>query len=311
MPINVKDLSNYQRYLYGNIKPENLREINFPVMSAADPELKAVWIKSSEGIGVANYNPLDYENPARLADAAGLGVGPYHYWHDGLDVRLQAQTFWDSAKAFPGTLPPMVDIEDTEAFKDIDVPSTLSTKVANARWLFESVIWLYLTEVERLFGRKPLIYTGSWWWNRFTKLLLLPQSSTNPEPWPANKAAVDKYNSYMCYSACYDPRFANVPSSDYERGLHVVGPKEALWQYTSTPKPPIPGINVPGMNGVLGEAVDCGKWLLTDKEFYTWTGLPEPGVIPPPPPPSGEVTRAEFNDLRSWAMNNNYKGFTP
>lgn len=311
MPINIKDLSNYQRYLYGVIKPENLREIDFVEMSASDPFLKMVWLKCAEGVGTANYTPQDYVIPARLADAAKLGVGPYHFWHYNLNPLFQASTFWSAASAFPGTIPPLCDIEDTDLLNEIGKQTTLAAKISVAKLALGGQIWQYYSETKRLFGKAPVIYTGGWYWTILTDLLLLPRNDgtaqTN-EPWPENKEIVDRYRDVYCYSACYDPRFADPVTDEYHRKLHVWNMKEAIWQYTSTPKPPIAGIHVPGMNGVLGEAVDCGKWLLSDHEFYIWSGLPET-TIPPEPPPGGVVPLDEFIDLRDWAMNLGYPGF--
>jgi len=117
-------------------------------------------IKISQG----TKDNLDLSAPKKqwqLAPDQGLARLPFHYWkgswvqdaeRHGIE---QAEFFFDMmVKLDPnmGELPPCVDAEDKWARKGIQT-------------LID--ICMCAKRVEELWGRQPLIYTASWWWNQW------------------------------------------------------------------------------------------------------------------------------------------------
>lgn len=114
-------------------------------------EFRFVFIKATEG----NYPPdhLAWQHWIG-AGQEGLLRGPYHFWRFAADAKGQAKEFYDrvkwlEAEGGKSELPPVVDLEDTRAPK-------MSQAVRDH-------ILVTLKEVERLFGRRPIIYTAGWW----------------------------------------------------------------------------------------------------------------------------------------------------
>lgn len=116
-----------------------------------DKGCKAVIIKMTEGYA---YWKIAHEY-ARQAKEHGLLVGSYHYYRQTItnylneiiqcDPKRQAKNYYDWVNACPVKmdLPPALDIENGNN------PS-LSTKT----------ITTCLYEIERLFGRKPMVYSS-------------------------------------------------------------------------------------------------------------------------------------------------------
>ena len=104
-------------------------------------------VKVSEGDKV-----LD---PTRMIDlsgakAAGLYTGIYHFAHPASgDGATQAQKLFDNCGGTMPDLPPALDLESTGGLGSEAV-------LAFTRDFIEAC--------EALFGKKPLLYTGSWFW---------------------------------------------------------------------------------------------------------------------------------------------------
>lgn len=102
---------------------------------------KFVFIKVSERGSIDR----DYEYNWESAKAAGLLRGGYHYLRWNLDGKKQAQIFCAVLANDPGELPPVADFE---------APGSVSLKV------LEDFLW----EVERILGKRPIIYTSPGFW---------------------------------------------------------------------------------------------------------------------------------------------------
>jgi lysozyme len=90
--------------------------------------------------------------------------GAYHYYREGFDPIKQAQWFY--SKASKTQLTPVLDVEG------INNPDINSTNVLRC-----------LQEIEKLFGRKPMIYTGFYFWRDRMKS---PAWSIDYKLWIAN-----------------------------------------------------------------------------------------------------------------------------
>lgn len=104
-------------------------------------------VKATEG---STYvNPF-YKDDVRQALAAGLKVGAYHYARPASDPLAQARHFANLIKQAPGqNLPPVLDLEVSEGLSPIALQ-----------------VWTraFLVELERLTGKRPMIYTYRYFW---------------------------------------------------------------------------------------------------------------------------------------------------
>jgi len=109
-----------------------------------------VFIKATEG---QTYTDPNFQTNVKGALAAGMLVGTYHFFRatstDG--SKAEAAHYAKSLEAIGGAkalqLPPVMDYENN--------PGNLSKAQINV------VAKAFLTELERLTGRKPIIYTGN------------------------------------------------------------------------------------------------------------------------------------------------------
>lgn len=104
--------------------------------------VKWLYHKATEGSSIVDSN---YDKRRRECAEAGLPFGAYHFARpDRGDAVQEARFFAATARPKPGDLRPALDLETTEGLT--------STQIR--RW---AQIWLQ--EVERITGVKPVIYT--------------------------------------------------------------------------------------------------------------------------------------------------------
>lgn len=104
------------------------------------------FIKATEGVGFANTHfPVDVKE----ARGAGLHVGAYHYARPGTDAKAQARYFADVIKQADTSLPPVLDLEETDGLG----------VTALQNWTRD-----FLSETQRLTGKTPMIYTYRYFW---------------------------------------------------------------------------------------------------------------------------------------------------
>jgi lysozyme len=140
------------------------------------------------------------------AKSAGLLRGAYHFLTQRTDVQTQIQTYLRAAAGDPGELPVILDIEAS-----ITDAATYAAMAQN---------WLHA--VEGQLQRRPIIYTGAWWWD--PNMLL---GGRYP----------DWASTYRLWVAAY-PLKASVPSRDQieQRQFTPDLPKSwtnwMFWQYS-------------------------------------------------------------------------------
>jgi GH25 family lysozyme M1 (1,4-beta-N-acetylmuramidase)/putative cell wall-binding protein len=118
---------------------------------------KFVFIKSTEG---TTYTNSFFDTQWTKAGQAGLLRGVYHFARPSLSSgSVQAQWFYHHGASMsatsPGTLPPVLDAEASGC-------EGLSVAAMNT-WLTQ-----FLTTLQNLTGRAPIIYTYRNWWNTCT-----------------------------------------------------------------------------------------------------------------------------------------------
>ena len=132
------------------------------------------FVKATEGSTFVNTK---FVPDSTAAAAAGLKVGAYHYARPAGDAKKQAAHFASQIALVPTqTLPPVLDIEVDEGLNADQLADWIDT---------------FMTEVESLTGRKPMLYTYKYFWmgemgntTRFSEypLWLAAYQDTAPEP---------------------------------------------------------------------------------------------------------------------------------
>ena len=105
------------------------------------------FVKATEGGDWVNPH---YVEDIQAANAAGLKTGAYHYARPAGDAKTQAANFAAKIALAPDqTLPPALDIEVTEG----------KSAAQLEQWIEE-----FTSELKRLTGRTPMIYTYKYFW---------------------------------------------------------------------------------------------------------------------------------------------------
>lgn len=107
-----------------------------------------VYCKATEG---ARYYDDTHTYNITMAHKYGLKVGSYHYYRPTVDIDLQLANLTSHVKADEQDLVPMIDIEEDRG-------------VTEAQFIADLVE--FVRKVERYYGRKPLLYTGEYFYNR-------------------------------------------------------------------------------------------------------------------------------------------------
>ena len=105
------------------------------------------FVKATEGGDWVNPH---YVEDVQAAHAAGLKTGAYHYARPSTDAKTQAANFAAQIALAPDqTLPPALDIEVDEG----------KSAAQLEQWIEE-----FTSELKRLTGRTPMIYTYKYFW---------------------------------------------------------------------------------------------------------------------------------------------------
>jgi hypothetical protein len=178
----------------------------------------------------------------------GLNRLPFHFWRGMFKSgdtdpekhgREQAEFFFEETQklgAGMGELPPAIDCESMWESPGINALIDICATCERT---------------EQLWGKKPLIYTASWWWNRW----ITPYHNYNPA----------KYNPYQYMLWEADP-----PPDTREPGKWTKAELKIVQEILDW--------HAPGFNA--GIDVD---W--ADETWYN----EQIGVVVPPPPPPGSV----------------------
>lgn len=173
------DLSHYQGEVFWEAVGDNSK-------------MAYVYLKATEG--GTRIDPT-YKKNIELAHRYGLKVGSYHFFRPKVDLQMQLNNFMSQCRPGDQDLLPMIDIETT---------SGLGTEE------FCDSLFKFLKLVEVEYRQKPLLYTGTNFYNKHLK---------------------GKIDSYKLMIAQYSTRTPKLEDNrDYD-----------MWQYTA--KGRINGIN--------------------------------------------------------------------
>lgn len=130
------DVSHYQ----GNINWQ---------LVGIDQNVHYVYIKATEGSGLVDSH---YRRNFKEAKQSGILVGSYHFFSPSASALMQLKNFTDIVKAGEQDLIPIVDVERRGRRSERD---------------FHSKLRQFLTGLERIYGKKPVIYTGVNFFNKY------------------------------------------------------------------------------------------------------------------------------------------------
>lgn len=114
----------------------------------ADAQQKFAFVKATEGL---DYTNPQYSHDITQARATGLTVGSYHYARPNTDPIAQAKHYAQAYNAHPQSLPPVLDIEQTDGVDTAGLQAWTRT---------------FLRELQSQTGRKPMVYTYRYFWEQ-------------------------------------------------------------------------------------------------------------------------------------------------
>lgn len=130
------DISHYQGEVFWEAVGENAK-------------MAYVYLKATEGGDKIDHM---YEENIRLARENGLKVGSYHFFRPKTELSKQLENFITQCRPQDQDLIPLIDIE---------TKSGLSTEA------FCDSLFKFLDMVEEAYKQKPLLYTGTNFYNKY------------------------------------------------------------------------------------------------------------------------------------------------
>lgn len=178
--LRIVDLGNSSEKRYAD-------KVDYPV--------SFIYIKATEGSSVINpYYKSDYTAARRH----GFKVGAYHFFSIFTPAERQARYFLRNARLQHGDLPPVLDVEPSEAqIKKIGGESALFHRVR---------IWLRM--VEKKCGRKPILYISQQFMNRH--LVNAPDLLRNYQVWIARYGEYKPDARLVFWQLCQDGKVSGI-----------------------------------------------------------------------------------------------------
>lgn len=141
---------------------------------AASNKVGWAYVRIGDGLGNDSQFIRNWQETRRV----GIPRGAYHFFRPARDALEQAQHFMDVVNSagghLPDDLPPMIDVEDDGG---------------QSRQVIGDKMQIWMDYVEAQTGKRPIIYTGSYFWDSFgpgTRFadhhLWSPHYTTNPCP---------------------------------------------------------------------------------------------------------------------------------
>ncbi len=115
---------------------------------ATEP-ISYVYIKATEGRGFVDER---YQRNVSEAHRIGLSVGSYHFYRPNVDWQEQFVNMISIVKVEEQDLVPLIDVEDRG-------------RVSESKFIGD--LKLFVEAVERHYGKRPLIYSGQNFYNKY------------------------------------------------------------------------------------------------------------------------------------------------
>lgn len=116
-------------------------------MVATDEKVKFVYIKATEGSDLVDKY---YRKNLQEAQLAGIPVGVYHFYRPNASVMTQMRNLTDNVDFRKHNLLPIIDVE---------------SRGKGSLQSFQGKLLMFLDQIERAFGIRPIIYTGQNFYN--------------------------------------------------------------------------------------------------------------------------------------------------
>jgi lysozyme len=216
--------------------------------------------------------------------AAGVVRGAYHFFRPGKDPLKQAALFTQVAKLEAGDLPLALDLESNGGLAPAPLVQTIKA---------------CLDEIERLSGRRPMVYTGPNFWNTSVCVPNAPDWSANYPLWIANYTAASGptvpkgWAAWDFWQYTDHGKFDGIPTTfDMDRYKGSLADLLA-WLGAAAPAQPTAPIPDPA-----GQLMTHYIQALNVLDFDGLVALYQPDATRTAPAPSGTVQGADA--LRSW-----------
>ena len=192
------DMSHYQGEVFWDAVGQNAK-------------MAYVYLKATEG-----GDRIDdmYEQNIQLAHRHGLKVGSYHFYRPKTEQKKQLDNFMAQCRPGEQDLIPMIDIETTGGLPSEE---------------FRDSLFKFLSLVEEAYRQKPLLYTGTNFYNRHLC------------------GELDDYQLMIAQYSSNEPVLAD-------------GREYALWQYTAKGR-------IAGVNGHVDKSRFMGRHGLREIRF--------------------------------------------
>lgn len=144
----VKPRARFISQIYGIDVSHYQGAINWQLASI-DEAVKYVYIKATESSG--NVDP-HFQNNLHHARKNGIPAGVYHFYRPTVSNAMQFTNFSQNVAGLEMDLIPIIDVEK---------------RGRGSLVLFQKNLQTFLHQVERMFGVKPIIYTGVNFYNKY------------------------------------------------------------------------------------------------------------------------------------------------
>lgn len=165
------------------------------VAGAVDYPVSFVFIKATEGKSLFNKY---YLSDLRAARANGIPVAPYHFFSHLSSGAAQARYFIKHVRLPLATLPPMLDVEPTNA---------QIAKMGGRKVLFrEMLVWL--RQVEQVAKHRPILYVSQQFVNQH--LVHAPEALRKYDVWIARYGEFKPYVKLKFWQLSPDGRVRGI-----------------------------------------------------------------------------------------------------
>ena len=165
------------------------------IVGEVDYPVSFIYIKSTEGTTVRNaYFASDYVNSKRH----GYKTGAYHFFSIRTTGKAQGLYFLQNSRYEKGDLPPVLDIEPTDA---------QIRELGGVRFLFANVR-SWLSVVEKRLGVRPVLYVSLRFVNKY--LVQAPDLLQNYDVWIARYGEFRPDVNLISWQLCQDGRVRGI-----------------------------------------------------------------------------------------------------
>ena len=165
------------------------------VSGTVDYPVSFCFIKATEGITIQNkYYAADYAAARRR----GIRTGAYHFFSTKSSAAEQASFFLSHARFSTGDMPPVLDVEPTDAqIRAMGGPAVLFSRIRT-----------WMNAVEKRCGQRPILYVGQNFVNKY--LVDAPDIKRDYQVWIARYGEYKPDVRLAFWQLCPDGRVTGI-----------------------------------------------------------------------------------------------------